>query len=112
MQSQIEFACETLLDRTTQAINHYEGCLNELINLQQTSIQVQAQTKCAEKQLGYLLRVTNSLFSYGLPSSQSKLKLRELPAEQIQQGVIRNRYDDLTILSRFIYLIKLANQLK
>ena len=40
------------------------------------------------------------------------MKLRELPAEQLQQGAIKNRYDDLTILSRFIYLIKLANQLK
>ena len=56
--------------------------------------------------------MSNSLFSYGLPSSQSKLKLRQASADQLQQFAIKNRYDDLTMLSRFIYLIKLTNQLK
>ena len=39
------------------------------------AVEVQKREKTCERQLTYLIRVTNSLFSYGLPSGQAKLSL-------------------------------------
>jgi len=79
---------------------------------QNNDIANQAMIQGAERQLGYLVKVCNSLFSYGLPSSTSKLPLRYASQNQQQQCQIKNRYDDFTIISRIIYTIKLINQLK
>jgi len=66
---------------------------------------------CCEKQLAYLVKLINSLYSYGLPSSQSKLPLKHA-SFSVGDFKILNRYDDLTIISRFIYVMKILNQIK
>ena len=65
-----------------------------------------------ERRLGYLVKVSNSLFSYGLPSSGSKLPLKYSKGEVTSQYAVQTRYDDLTIISRIILLMKHVNQLR
>lgn len=74
------------------------------------NINVDVQAKICEKRLAYLVKVSNSLFSYGLPSSSSKLPLRQANGDNQLQ--IQSRYDDLSIMSRIILIIKHINQIK
>jgi hypothetical protein len=55
--------------------------------------------------------MSNSLFSYGMPSSGSKLPMKSA-ATNNQQLSVKSRYDDLTIISRIVYLMSLVTKVK
>jgi len=57
---------QLVLSRYTQLIHQYELYLSQN--------QVKA-VKVVERQLAYLVRVTNSFYSYGLPSGSSKFSI-------------------------------------
>ena len=59
------------MEQISQTIQQYEQMMNQLMIEDNFDLRVQAH--CSEKQLAYLLKVVNSLYSYGMPSSQSKL---------------------------------------
>ena len=67
MKQKIEDSLAMILMRFTQIIQQYELFLSQGNQ--------QKACKTCERQLTYLIRVTNSLFSYGLPSGQAKLSL-------------------------------------
>ena len=71
LRAKIEFSISLLLDRATQLLRQYEEALNLVFN--QKNEQGIVQLKSLEKQLGYTLQVCLAVFSYGLPSSTSKL---------------------------------------
>ena len=111
MRQKIEFSIGNVLEKLTCVIQQYEQILNQSMqNQNQIGNMTAEQLIGKERQLTYLVKVVNSLFSYGLPSSSSKLPVRY--ATQQQQFEIKNRYDDLTVFSRIIYIMKLINQVK
>ena len=67
MKQKIEDSLTLILMRFTHIIQQYELFLSQ-------GNQAKSCKTC-ERQLTYLIRVTNSLFSYGLPSGQAKLSL-------------------------------------
>lgn len=82
--------------------------------------------KATEKQLAFLVTVTTSLFSYGMPSANSKLSGSSLYSKIIlgdmddmsggesgatQEQSYDQKYPDFVICSRVIYLSRITNQL-
>lgn len=70
---------------------------------------MKVQLKGLEKQLGYSLQVCNAFFSFGLPSSNSKLPVKYASEMQSSNLKIKTRYDDFTLLSKFITLMSHLN---
>jgi len=62
--------------------------------------------------LGYSLQVCNAVFSFGLPSSNSKLPVKYASDLQSNNLKIKTRYDDFSLISKFITLMSHLNQLK
>lgn len=111
MKQQVQIGVQLILDRLSSCIQQYEQILGQYLeNKNAIDINMRSRIRSFEKQIAYVMRVANSFFSFGLPSSSSKLQVRY--AAESQMTKIKNRYDDISIFGRIIYLIKMINQLK
>lgn len=113
MRLRMEFSVSLMLDRVTQLLVQYEETLNLIFNQNQNDMQMRVRMRSLEKQLGHMLQVCNAFFSFGLPSSNSKLPARYAAADaQSSEIKIKTRYDDFSLISKFITLTSHLNQLK
>lgn len=112
MRLRMEFSVSLMLVRVSQLLAQYEETLNLMFNQNQSDVQLKVRLKSLEKQLGYALQVCNAFFSFGLPSSNSKLPVKYASDMQSSNLKIKTRYDDFTLISKFITLMSHLNQLK
>ena len=117
---QVQFSTAFLLDRLTKIVERYQNCLDLKFNNGVNTLDLQATGITAERQLAYVVAVTNALFGIcGLPSAQSKLEKKIVPAGQEKiikvgelQVAIMVKYDDLSLMGKIIQFISITNQLK
>lgn len=58
-------------------MQQYEQILGQYLeNKNAMDINMRSRIRSFEKQIAYVMRVANSFFSFGLPSSSSKLQVR------------------------------------
>ena len=112
MRLRMEFSVSLLLARVSHLLAQYEEALNLIFNQNQGDMEMKIRLKTLEKQLGYCLQVCNAFFSFGLPSSNSKLPVKYASDMQSSNLKIKTRYDDFTLMSKFITLMSHLNQLK
>lgn len=111
MRTKVEFSVPLVLDRLSQGLGQYEQMLSSLSQQNSNFNNSEAELRKCELRLTYLVKVCNSLFSYGLPSSGSKLPIK-FANDNGNPVQVKTRYDDLTIVSRLIYLMKLLSDFK
>ena len=74
MKQQVQIGVQLILDRLTSCIQQYEQILGQYLeNKNAIDINMRSRIRSFEKQIAYVMRVANSFFSFGLPSSSSKL---------------------------------------
>lgn len=113
MRLRMEFSVALMLDRVTQLLAQYEETLNLIFNQNQNDVQMRVRMLSIEKQLGQMIQICNAFFSFGLPSSSSKLPIKYASAETLSSDIkIKARYDDFSLISKFITLMSHLNQLK
>ena len=78
-------------NRFTAIIQQYELFLNQ---------GQRQQCKTCEKQLAYLVRVTNSLFSYGLPSGANKLNTIKARRYHTDEELVSNKMNQNQLMDQ------------
>eukprot|EP00347_Sterkiella_histriomuscorum_P000570 403375338 len=105
MKQKIETSMNLMINLFNQILQQYQNALNQ----NQKSF-----IKSCEKQLGYLVKVTNSLFSYGMPSANTRVSVlaKKQESEMNSDSPVKEiQYPDFVICSRILFLCKTTNQL-
>ena len=109
IRQKVDFGLRLICERFTQLIGSYEA------SIQQNQLK---QASRLSKQITYLVNVTNSLFSYGLPASTSKWATLR-PKTQIDGEMMDKQgeeqapqFIDFKIIQYLCYLCNITNQYK
>lgn len=103
LRTQVENSLALILQNLQELVMRYRLVLGQIFEGKDAPESV---TKIAlERQMGFLIAIINCMFSYGLPTSSGKLKVKFVEGIQAPNQLIRNRYDDFSVCGCIIQLI-------
>ena len=97
----MESSLALVLQELQALVLRYRVVLNSIFEGKEAPESV--QKIAMERQMAFLVRITNAMFSYGMPTSNGKLKVKYVDASA--SVLIRSRYDDFSVCGSLIVLL-------